>query len=91
MLRGVAAAGGFLMLAGLAGCQTMSAEELAYADDQECQSYGTKPGTSAYVECRMALRDIHAGEEERRRRGMAVFLQGVIDAGHDYVNALDGS
>jgi hypothetical protein len=35
----------------LAACAT--AEQRAATDDKTCQSYGAKPGTDAYVQCRM--------------------------------------
>jgi hypothetical protein len=36
------------------------------ADDQKCQSYGAKPGTDAYVACRM---NIENHERRSRQRG----------------------
>jgi hypothetical protein len=37
----------------LAGC--VSAEQQAQMDGQECMSYGLKPGTDAYAQCRMRV------------------------------------
>jgi glucose dehydrogenase len=49
----------------LAGCANSEAAKRAAAqavfqakikaDDAECQSYGTKPGSDAYVQCRLAI------------------------------------
>jgi hypothetical protein len=46
----------------LTGCLTVTTEEtraakkaeLAAKDDETCRSYGAKPGTDIYVQCRMA-------------------------------------
>lgn len=35
----------------LVGCASYIAEK----DDQRCQSYGAKPGTDAYVNCRVQM------------------------------------
>jgi hypothetical protein len=44
-----------LMLGGCAGSGPSSAEiRRAAADDAECQSYGAKPGSSDYIQCRVA-------------------------------------
>ena len=37
----------------LAGCFTTE-EERAAKDDANCGSYGAKPGSDAYIQCRMA-------------------------------------
>lgn len=41
----------------------------AVADDKQCQSYGPKPGSDAYVGCRMQLdaQRAQAGEVRRQR------------------------
>ena len=42
----------------LAGCAEYQAEQAALAanyDDAQCASYGAKPGTDAYIQCRMNL------------------------------------
>lgn len=41
---------------GMAGCQTaeMKAAEQA-ANDQTCQSYGAKPGSDIYIQCRLQM------------------------------------
>ncbi|MER8373691.1 hypothetical protein [Mesorhizobium sp. M1406] len=41
----------------ITGC--MSTEELAARNDQICRSYGARPGTDAYVNCRV-------GQDQRR-------------------------
>lgn len=57
----------------LAGC--MSSEERLAAnnakDDQQCLSYGAKPGTDAYVNCRTQL-------ESARRQANASVEAGMI-------------
>ncbi len=42
---------------GLSGCVTDKEMQfrLAQQDDVKCQSYGAKPGTPAYVQCRTQL------------------------------------
>jgi hypothetical protein len=37
----------------LAGC--VSSAERAARDDSECQSYGAKPGSDLYVQCRLGV------------------------------------
>jgi outer membrane biogenesis lipoprotein LolB len=72
---------GWLILAvaaiGLTGCAEMQARQQAEAnanaqaqmanDDGQCRSYGTQPGTPAYVQCRMNLDNQHANMEMQRR------------------------
>lgn len=49
----------FLIIASLSllcsGCLTTEeqAAQIAAADDASCQSYGAKPGTDIYIQCRM--------------------------------------
>jgi hypothetical protein len=49
----------------LAGCASSDSEKQALfrADDAKCKSYGTKPDTDAYVQCRLAI-DIQRGNTE---------------------------
>jgi hypothetical protein len=35
---------------------------VAAKDDRDCQSYGAAPGTSGYLQCRMATRQEHVEE-----------------------------
>jgi len=44
-------------LAGLMGCATAQEDKarLAAADNEQCTSYGTTPGTPAYTDCRIKL------------------------------------
>ena len=51
----------------LTGCQTT--EDRIAADDRRCQSYGTKPGDPAYVQCRMGLDNNRAMVESSERLG----------------------
>jgi hypothetical protein len=65
----------------VAGCQTISSEELAYADDQQCQSLGAYPGSAIYAECRIMLYRRHqadaADAELRRLEFAAAVLDGL--------------
>ncbi|MNF45706.1 hypothetical protein D3C85_1034540 [compost metagenome] len=49
----------------------------AVADDTQCQSYGAKPGSDAYVGCRMQLdaQRAQAGEV-RRQHALQMLLNG---------------
>ena len=49
-----------LLLLPLLACQTP--EEIAAADDAQCRSYGAKPGSDAYVNCRVAQQKIRSDE-----------------------------
>jgi len=42
---------GVALLAGLAGCQTLTPQERRALDEQQCRSYGFRPGTDAFAEC----------------------------------------
>ena len=42
----------------LLACQTP--EEIAAADNSQCRSYGAKPGSDAYVNCRVAQQKIRS-------------------------------
>jgi hypothetical protein len=58
----------FMLIAILAlagGCTT---EQRAAEDDATCRSYGAKPGTPIYVECRMRQQELR---EARRARAAA--------------------
>lgn len=49
----------------------------AVADDTQCQSYGAKPGSDAYVGCRMQLDSLRAqGGEVRRQRALKILING---------------
>jgi len=57
----------------LGGCQSFHAQQA----DAECRSYGAKPGTDAYVNCRVAV-------EQSRQRKKAILLGaglGLLAAG----------
>lgn len=60
----------------LAGCQTT--EDRIAADDRQCQSYGTKPGDPAYVQCRMNLDTNRANVKAAERFGTGNSLTGTI-------------
>ncbi|GKQ49050.1 hypothetical protein [Pseudomonas syringae] len=49
----------------------------AVADDAQCQSYGVKPGSDAYVGCRMQLDSRRAQSDEiRRQRALQMLING---------------
>lgn len=51
----------------LANAQAAKAQQAA-ADDAQCQSYGVRPGSDAYVSCRMQLDNRQAQADELRRQ-----------------------
>ena len=59
-----------LSLAGCAGSPVGDAmagpEKLAARDDATCQSYGARPGTDAYVACRMNVANQRQAEHQAR-------------------------
>jgi hypothetical protein len=59
----------FLLLPLRAACA--SAKERAAADDATCQGYGAKPGSDAYVQCRM----VQDARRDQRRREIGDSLQ----------------
>jgi hypothetical protein len=46
-------------IASLMGCAREDPAQLAAADNQQCISIGTTPGTPAYTDCRLKLERIH--------------------------------
>jgi len=60
----------------LGGCLTT--EDHAALDDRQCQSYGTKPGDQAYVQCRMNLDTNRANVKAAERLGTGSSLTGTI-------------
>lgn len=62
-----------LMSMVVAGCASLAGptpEQIAAAQDAECRSYGAKPGTDAYVDCRMRLVQM----EQQRRTALATAI-----------------
>jgi hypothetical protein len=57
---------------GLAGCQTaeMKAAEQA-ANDQTCQSYGAKPGSDIYIQCRLQMDSLNQQRRIARSQQLA--------------------
>ena len=45
----------------LCACQTP--EEIAAADDARCRNYGAKPGSDAYISCRVSQQKIRSDED----------------------------
>jgi outer membrane lipoprotein SlyB len=62
MFRIVLAAAATLALAGCASSESEK-QELFRADDAKCKSHDAKPGTDAYVQCRLAI-DIQRANTE---------------------------
>jgi hypothetical protein len=54
----------------LGGC--VSAEKLAAIDDQKCQSYGARPGSDAYTQCRVAMDNQRATDRSMRRAAIII-------------------
>jgi hypothetical protein len=54
----------------LAGCASseFTTQALFRADDAKCKSYNAKPGTDAYVQCRLAI-DIQRANAEAAAAG----------------------
>jgi hypothetical protein len=65
----------------LAGCQTT--QDRMAVDDAKCQSYGTKPGDPAYIQCRMNLDNNRAAVTASERFGNGGGLVGAIQRAAD--------
>ena len=50
----------FALSLALCACQTP--EEIAAADDARCRSYGARPGSDAYINCRVVQQKIRSDE-----------------------------
>ncbi|WEX07347.1 hypothetical protein [Chelativorans sp. AA-79] len=59
-----------MLAAGLAGCATITPEEQRALDEENCRSYGFRPGTDAFAEC---LQRIDLDRRAERRYRMAEF------------------
>jgi hypothetical protein len=61
----------------LAGCATheQKAAEQAANDDTQCQSYGAKPATDPYIQCRVSLSQQHAQADQARKQRAIQALQ----------------
>lgn len=46
-------------------------QEMAAGDDGTCQSYGARPGTDAYIQCRMS-------RDQQRQQAKAAFLSAYM-------------
>jgi hypothetical protein len=74
-----------LLPLGLAGCPTVEEqlakdrEHFAKFDDGKCQSYGAKPGTPAYVQCRAQL-DAARSQSPRNNGGCTTTRTGLRSA-----------
>jgi hypothetical protein len=78
----------------------------AAADDEQCRSYGAKPGTSSYTNCRLALdkkrdeydaqrraemhQQAEAEEARQRCRSRALMVAGAAMMASQSPNASDG-
>lgn len=61
----------------LAGCAP-SREQLAKQDDASCLSYGARPGSDAYVQCRVMKDQQHAAQD---RQDSAMAAGAIAGAG----------
>lgn len=52
---------------GTASCSTEPQIPQAELDDAQCQSYGVKPGSIPYVQCRINLDNQHAADLQQKR------------------------
>jgi hypothetical protein len=71
MIRAIA----FALCFPLGGCAQYYAEQAAEAatsDDAQCSSYGARPGSDAYVQCRMNLDN---QRQINRRAAVGAFLE----------------
>lgn len=74
----------FFLLLVLGGCAQYEAQQQAEAsaraqaaassDDAQCRSYGTAPGSSGYIQCRMNLDNLRAQDLQQRRAAASQFL-----------------
>jgi hypothetical protein len=63
-----------LLLLSLGGCASDPPPNYAAMDDAQCQSFGAKPGTDIYVNCRMQLASQREGEEAQKRAMVTQYL-----------------
>jgi hypothetical protein len=63
---------GLAILLALTSC-TSRADQMA-ADDSNCKSYGYKPGTPEYANCRMNL-DTHRGDRRALKQAAIIVSQ----------------
>jgi hypothetical protein len=66
-----------VFLAALAGCANHESDpaQVAIRDDAQCQSYGAKPGSDVYVQCRVALANQQGqANEARRQRALQMLM-----------------
>ena len=63
--------------AALAGCQTfgMSVEELRAMDTETCIDAGAVPGTRPFLDCRIALMEMHAAESRALANSISTPVQ----------------
>lgn len=47
-------------------------------DDLQCQSYGAKPGTDAYVNCRVQLKQISNGQQSQQEAQRQRAVQAIL-------------
>ncbi len=48
--------------------------KFAAVDNQQCRSYGFKPGTDAYANCMLKLTEMHEGAEPQIETGVGVVV-----------------
>jgi hypothetical protein len=64
----------FSLLTGCTNHEQKAAEQAA-SDDTQCQSYGAKPGTDPYIQCRVSLSQQHAQTDQARKQRAIQALQ----------------
>lgn len=66
-----------VLLTALAGCASHDPDpaQIAVNQDAQCQSYGAKPGSDAYVQCRVNLANQqNQANEARRQRALQMLM-----------------
>jgi hypothetical protein len=60
----------------MTGCVTdeEAASQQAVSDDAKCQSYGAKPGTDPYIQCRVALGQQQMQADQARKQRALQYL-----------------
>jgi hypothetical protein len=76
LLGGIWMPGILATILGWPRCSCANPEQIAARQDAVCQSYGAKPGTPEYTDCRLRLVEMQNRNDIERRRALS---QGVAD------------